>query len=160
MPATIGTTAELDRAMRRAFSDASVRLKPDAQITDIVAALTALGINTEIIDGVLCLSQGVTQMNTALALRNFAQRPEHEKFFVQQGAHPSTWSTEKKIEYLKTHSDEEYRTLLQQPVLESGVRVLDPNMSKTAYKNLTRAEKVQFIREFGSDATARIMIRK
>jgi hypothetical protein len=158
--ATIGITAQIDTAMRRAFSEASVRLHPDCRITDIVEALRVLGISAEITDGVLVLAQGSTQMNFSLALRNFANRPEHARLFILENAHPSTWTQAHKVEFMRTHSDLEYGTLLHQPVLEAGIRVLDPNMSRTDYKNLTRAEKMAFIREFGSDAAGRIMLGK
>lgn len=157
MPATVGVSSSIDSALRRAFSEASVRLQPETKISDVVAALGTMGIGVEVQDGVLVLQQGSTSFNTALALRNFAKRPEHENFFVQDGAHPSQWSKEKKIEFLRTHTDEEYRTMIQSPVLEAGVKTMDPNMSRADYKNLTRAEKIAFLREFGSDAAARIM---
>lgn len=156
MAATIAVSASVDSALRRAFSEASVRLQPTALMSSVIAALEGLGIKVEITDGVLCLSQGATQMNTSLALRNFAKRPEFAGFFVIDGAHPSQWSTERKIEYLRTHSDEDFRNLLQQPVLESGIRALDPNMSRKDYANLTRAERMAFIREFSDDAVRRI----
>jgi len=154
--ATIGVTAGIDSALRRAFSEASVRVAPDTRMTDIIAALTALGITATIEDAVLVLRQGETNFNTSLALRNFAKRPEHAKFFVSEGAHPKAWSDKKKIEYLRTHTDAEYRALLQSPVLEAGVKVLDPNMSRKDYEGLTRAERIAFISEFGSDAVGLI----
>lgn len=160
MPAMIGTTARIDSVLRRAFSEASVRLRPDAKVTDIVEALKLMGIAVEVQDGVLVLQQGATSFNTSLALRNFAKRPEHEKFFVQEGAHPSQWSTERKIEFLRTHSDEEFRNLLQTPVLNAGIRTMDPNMSRKDYSNLTRAEKIMFIREYGADAARHIVLEK
>jgi hypothetical protein len=157
MSTALGTTAQIDSALRRAFSEASVRVAPDARTTDIVAALGTLGITAEVTDGVLVLSQGETSFNTSLALRNFAKRPEHAGFFILDGAHPAQWSNKKKIEYLSTHSDDEFRALVQSPVLEAGVRVLDANMSKSDYQNLTRREKVQFIREYGDGAVGRIL---
>jgi hypothetical protein len=156
----LGTTAQIDSALRRGFSEASVRVHPDTKMTDIVAALATMDIVTEIQDDTLVLRQDRTMMHTVLALRNFAKQPEHAAFFVQDGAHPSTWSTAKKIEYLSTHSDDEYRALIQSPVLEAGVRVLDPNMSKADYLNLTRLEKTRFISEYGPDAVSRVMGKK
>jgi hypothetical protein len=111
-------------------------------------------------DNVLVMRQGATEFNTALALRSFSQKPEFAEFFVVEGAHPSQWSTTKRIEYLRTHSDDQYRALLQAPVLQAGIRTMDPNMAKTDYKNLTRSEKIAFLREYGSDAAARIMGKK
>ena len=160
MPAAIAVSATVDSALRRAFSEASVRLQPDALMSSLIAALEGLGIKVEITDGVLCLSQGQTQMNTSLALRNFSKRPENVAFFVIDGAHPSQWSKERKIEYLSTHTDEQYRALIQSPVLDAGVRTMDPNMSRKDYSNLTRSEKIAFLREFGSDAASRIMQKK
>lgn len=154
--ATLGVSRSIDGAVRRAFSEASVRVHPDARMTDIIAALTALGVTVEITDGVLVLRQGETQMNTTLALRNFSKRPESEKFFVLAGAHPKTWSHEQKVAYLRTHSESEYRALIQAPVLEAGIRTMDPNMSKSDYMQLTRGEKIQFIREFGDGAVSKI----
>lgn len=155
--AVIGVSSSIDGALRRAFSEASVRVHPDARMTDIIAALTALGIIVSIEDGVLVMSQGATQMNTSLALRNFSKRPENAAYFVLANAHPKTWSHEQKIAYLRTHSEAEYRALFQQPVLEAGVKVLDPNMARKDYEGLTRKEKISFISEFGIDAVSRIM---
>jgi uncharacterized protein YfaS (alpha-2-macroglobulin family) len=160
MSATIAVSASVDSALRRAFSEASVRLQSDALMSSLIAALEGLGIKVEITDGILCLSQGATQMNTSLALRNFSKRPEHAAFFVIDGAHPSQWSKERKIEYLKAHTDEQYRALIQSPVLDAGVKTMDPNMSRADYSNLTRSEKIAFLREFGSDAASRIMQKK
>lgn len=160
MATQLGTTAAIDAALRRGFSEASVRVAPTTKMTDIVAALAAMGIITEIQDGTLVLRQDQTMMHTVLSLRNFAKMPEHAKFFVQDGAHPSTWSMAKKIEYLSEHSDDEYRALVQSPVLEAGIRVLDPNLSKTDYLNLTRQEKVQFVAAYGADAVGRAMSKK
>ena len=159
MPTELGTSAAIDSALRRGFSEASVRLHPDTRITDVVAALAAMGITTEVQDGCLVLRQDQTMLHTTMSLRNFAKRPEHSKFFVQEGAHPSQWSTQKKVEFLSTHSDDDYRALVQSPVLEAGVRVLDPNMSKSAYKNLTRKEKIAFLAEYGEIAAGRILAK-
>jgi hypothetical protein len=155
--ATLGTTAAVDAALRRGFSEASVRVAPEARMTDIVAALGAMGVTVELQDGVLVLAQSGTEMHTTKALRNFSQRPEHANFFVQEGAHPSQWSTKKKVEFLSAHTDDEYRALVQSPVLEAGIRVLDPNMAKADYLNLTRAERVRFITEYGDDAVRHIL---
>lgn len=156
MPATISVSSSVDSALRRAFSEASVRLQPDALMSSIIAALEGLGIEISIQDDVLVMQQGATQMNTSLALRNFAKRPEYAQFFVLEGNHPTQWSREKKIEFLKTHSDEEFRAMLQAPVLEQGIKCLDPNMSRQSYEQLTRSERMQFIKEYGSDAVGRI----
>lgn len=155
--ATLGTSAQIDSALRIAFSEASVRLQPDTKITDVVAALAALGVTASVQDGVLVLAQGETTMHTVLALRGFASKSENAKFFVLSGAHPKTWSHKQKVEFLATHSDEDYRRLIQQPVLEAGIKTMDANMSKSDYLNLTRAEKVAFLREYGLDAAGRIM---
>lgn len=156
MPATIGISSSVDSALRKGFSEASVRPKPDAQMSALVAALENMGVTVSVEDGLLVLAQGATTMHTGKALRTLATKPEFKDFFVQEGQHPSTWTTEKKIEYLRAHSDTEYGKLCATPVLESGLRTLDPNMSKTDYENLTRAERIQFIREYGSDAVGRI----
>jgi len=160
METAIGIAAGIDSALRRGFSEASVRVAPHTRMTDIVASLEQLGITVTITEGVLLLAQGVTQMNTALALRSFAARPENAKYFVQEGAHPSQWSREKKIEYLSTHTDDEYRALIQSPALEADIRVLDPNMKKADYLNLTRHEKMLFVDTYGPDAVGRVLAGK
>jgi len=152
-------TAQVDSALRRGFSEASVRLDPETRITDVLASLETLGITATIQDGVLLLAQGQTQMNTSLALRSFSQRPEFAKFFVQEGQHPYQWSKEKKLDYLSKHSAEEYRALVQRPVLEAGLKVLDPNMSRKDYESLTRQERIQFIREYGANAVSNVMAK-
>jgi hypothetical protein len=154
--ATISITASVDSALRKAFSEASVRLLPETQMSAIITGLENMGVKVSVEDGLLVLAQGETVMHTGKALRTLATKPEFKRFFVQEGQHPAQWSTEKKIEYLRTHSDEEYRTLIQSPVLESGIRTMDPNMSRKDYGQLTRSERMAFIREFGDDAVRRI----
>jgi hypothetical protein len=153
--ATIGTTAQIDSALRRAFSDASVRVRPETKMTDVLAALTAMGLTVSITDGVLLLAQDQTQMNTSLALRNFSK--QHPQFFILETSDPKTWTQQKKIEFIRQNGNDAYGKLCCAPVIEAGIRVLDVNMSKTDYLNLTRAERICFIREFGSDAVARVM---
>jgi len=157
--AALGVTAGIDSALRKGFSEASVRLAPETRITDVIAALTAMGVSAAVEDGLLVLSQGDTQMHTGKALRNFAAKPEHTKFFVAEGSHPSQWSQQKKVEYLRTHTDEDYRKLVQSPALEAGVKTMDPNMSKAEYLALTRQEKLAFIREFSDKAVSKIMAK-
>jgi hypothetical protein len=156
MPAAIAVTASVDLALRRAFSEASVRLQPTALMSSVIAALQGMGIEVAITDNILVMRQGQTEFNTSLALRNFSKRPEFAAFFVLENDHPKTWTDEHKIKYIAEHGDEKYRTLWQSPVLESGVRVLDPNMPFSDYENLTRSERIAFIREYGSDAVGRI----
>ena len=125
-------------------------------MSSVIAALQGMGIEVRIHGQLgLVMSQGQTQFNTSLALRNFSKRPENAAFFVLENDHPSTW-TEHKIKFIAQNGDEKYRTLWQSPVLEAGVRTMDPNMTKTDYENLTRAERIAFIREYGSDAVGRI----
>jgi len=155
--ATLGVGAAIDSALRHGFSDASVRLMPETRVSDVVKALEVLGITVEMQDGTLVLKQGEMTLHTVLSLRNFAKRTESGKFFVQEGQHPNTWSRERKVEFLRTHSDDEYRALLQSPVLEAGIKTLDPNMSRSEYLGLTRKEKQLFIREYGADTVGRIM---
>lgn len=157
--ATIAVSASVDSALRMAFSQASVRVKPETLMSSVIAALEGLGLTVKVEDGVLCMTQGATEMNPILALRNFSKKPEFQQFFVQEGQHPSQWSKEKKIAFLRDHTDEEYRALLQSPVLESGLRVLDPNMPASQYKLLTRQEKMQFISAFGESAVRKIFER-
>ena len=154
--ATVGVTSAVDSALRRAFSEASVRLAPETKITDVIAALGTLGIVAEITDGVLVLRQDQTQFNTSLALRNFSKRPEHAKFFVQEGQHPAQWSTKTKIEYINKNGEAAYRKLCQSPVLDAGIKVLDPNMRRADYLQLTRQERMSFISEYGDAAVAKI----
>jgi hypothetical protein len=129
-------------------------------MTDIIGALKVMGIEVGLTDGVLTLQQGTTQFNTSLALRNFSARPEHAKFFVLETADPKTWTLAKKAAFLRTHTADEYAKLCRGPVLEAGIKVLDCNMSRSDYENLTRPEKVAFLSEFGDEAARRIMGQK
>ncbi len=156
MTTTIGAPKTIDSALRRAFSEASIRVHPDTRMTDVLAAFEAMGITTEIQDGVLVLRQDQTSFNTSLALRSFANRPENAKFFVLETSDPKTWTAAKKVEYLRTHTADEFGRLCSQPVIEAGVKVLDVNMSRSDYENLTRKERVAFISEFGADSVSRI----
>jgi hypothetical protein len=156
MTTTIGTSAAIDSALRRAFSDSSVRLQPEARTTDIIGALETLGIACTVEDGLLLMRQGSTEMNTNRALRSFAARPEFAKFFVLSTEDPKTWTREQKTEYLRTHSPEEFGRLCSKPIVAT-VRVLDANMSRADYANLSVAEKISFINEFGSEGVQRVM---
>lgn len=160
MPIQIGTTAAIDSALRRGFSEASVRVAPTTRMTDVISALETMGVTVAVDDGLLVLAQGATEMHTARALRSFAQRPEHEKFFVVEGSHPSQWSTQKKLDFLSTHSADDYAHLCHAPVLDAGVKTLDANMSRADYANLTRQEKLAFIAEFGPQGVERVMGQK
>ena len=160
MTTSIGATKTVDSALRRAFSEASIRIHPDTRMTDVIESLTALGIAVTIQDGVLVLSQDTTTFNTSLALRNFAYKPGNEQYFILETHDPKSWTNERKIAFLKTHTVEEYGRLCSQPVIEAGIRVLDANMSRADYENLTRTEKVAFISEFGADAVSRILRKK
>lgn len=155
--ATITVGAALDSALRREFSNASIRLRPETRMTDVIASLSKMGVVAELQDDVLVLRQERTQMHTTLALRTWAKMKEHEQFIVVEGQHPYQWSREKKIEFLRTHSDDEYRALIQQPVLDSGVKVLDANMSREDYDRLTTKEKVLFVKTFGEAGVRRVM---
>ena len=155
--ATITVGAGLDSALRREFSNASIRLAPDARMTDIIAALQSMGVTASLTDGVVVLDQAGTQMHTTLALRNFAKMPQHERFIVKQGQHPRTWTTKEKSEYISKNGLEKYEQLISGPVLDAGVRVLDANMDRQSYENLTTRERVQFIREFGEEGVRRVM---
>ena len=128
-------------------------------MTDIIESLKVMGIGAEVQDGVLVLTQGATSFNTSLALRNFSIGPEYAKFFVLETSDPKTWSLAKKADYLRTHSSDDYGKLLCGPVVEAGIRVLDANMSRHDYLNLTRAEKCAFLSEFGDGAARRIMAK-
>ena len=156
MPATIGIAASVDNALRRAFSEASVRLKPETKISDIVKALEALGLTVAIQDGILVMSQGSTTMHTTLALRSLTTKPEFAPFFVLETLDPKTWTNARKMAYVTEHGSDAYGKLCSAPVIEAGIKVLDPNMTLTDYENLTRAERIAFIREYGSDAVGRI----
>src|SRR5579859_3999371 len=119
MSTVIGTSSGLDSALRRAFSDASVRPQPTTTMTSVIEALGAMGVTAEVQDGVLVLRQDQTTFNTSLALRSFAAKPEHQKLFVIASTDPKTWTLAEKAVYLKTHTPEEYAKLCRAPVLES-----------------------------------------
>ena len=155
--ATLGVTAGVDSALRRAFSEASVRLQPEARLSELITALEALGIAVEITDGVLVLRQGDTMMHTALALRSLVAKPEFKKFFVYSTDDPKTWTLAEKQNYIRQNGADAYGKLLAKPVLDAGIKTLDPNMSKSDYLNLTTKEKVVFCREYGDEAVRKVM---
>jgi hypothetical protein len=59
--------------------------------------------------------------------------------------------------YIAEHGTDEWGKLCSQPVIEAGIKTMDPNMSKADYRALTRSERIAFIREFGDGAVSRIM---
>jgi hypothetical protein len=147
---------ELDSALRRAFSDASIRVRPETKMTDVLHALEALGVSAAVEDGILVLTQGQTEMNPPKALKNFAHREGNENFFILETVDPKTWTNAKRIAYIREHGSEAYGKICREPVLAPAVRVLDPRMSKADYTQLTRQEKINFVREYGEDAVRRI----
>jgi hypothetical protein len=155
--ATIGTPAELDRILRKSFSDCGIRVAPDTRMTDVLETFRAIGITVAVEDGFLVLSQGSTVFHTAQALKGFATKPENAKFFVLQSGDPKSWTTEQKVAYLKTHSDSDFRRLIQQGPITPNVGAMDANMNRGDYLKLTRPEKMAFIAEFTDSAVAKIM---
>lgn len=155
--ATIGVTGAVDTALRRAFSEASVRVKDDTKLSDVLAAMKTLGIECTVEDGLLMLKQGDTELHTHKALRNFSKRPECARFFVLATDDPRTWTMQQRIEFVRLHGADAYGKLLVKPVLDGGIRTLDPNMSRTDYLNLTLKEKTLFLREYGDEAARNIM---
>jgi len=157
--ATIGINRELDAALRKAFSDARVRIAPNAKLADIKAALEAMGLTVAVEDGFLVLTQGTTAMHTNIALKNFANRPENAQYFVLETSHPSTWTQQKKIEFLRNHTPDEYAQLLRGPKTP-GIGVLSLDLTRAEYLSLTTQERVAFVREYGPQGVATVMARK
>jgi hypothetical protein len=160
LPATIGTPAELDRILRKNFSDCGIRIAPDTRMTDVLEAFKAIGVAVVVEDGFLVLSQGGTVFHTAQALKGFATKAENANFFVLQTGDPKSWTREQKVAYLRTHNDSDYRRLIQQGPISPNIGALDANMSKSDYLKLTRQEKLAFISEFKDDAVRQIMGKK
>jgi hypothetical protein len=157
MAATIGTTAELDSALRRGFSEISVRPKPETKMTDVITALATHGVTAEMEDGILVLKQGDNMFNTAMCLRGLASKAANSALFVTAADNPHDWTTKMKMDFIRENGADAWGRRANGPVLIPAIGVLDPNMSRTDYKNLTREEKIQFIREYGDIAVSRIM---
>lgn len=158
MPATLAISGELAGALRKACSDAGLRLKDDTRLSDVIAALEAMAVKCSVQDGLFVMDQQGTNVHVGLGLRNFAQK--HEQFFVGAKDHPSKWDQAQKIEYLRTHSADEFAALLRKPALDAGIKPLDPGMDSASYSRLTLAEKITFCREFGEDAVRAVVGRK
>ena len=157
MPATIGTPAELDRILRKNFSDCGIRVAPDARMTDVLESFKSLGVSVAVEDGLLVLSQGSTVFHTGQALKGFAAKTENARFFVLQSGDPRRWDVSQKVDYLRTHSDSDYRRLIQQGSITVGIGAMDANMCRSDYLKLTTQEKLAFIAEFGADAVGHVM---
>lgn len=158
MPSTtIGVSATIDRALRCAFSDARLRLAPDAKLTEIIESLKAMGVECAVQDGFFAMMQQGTSLHTSLALRSFAEK--HKQFFILEDSHDArTWSVTRKSEYLRDHSPEEFAQLLRNPQ-QGGVGVLSLDMTRQEYQNLSNAEKRAFVNEFGPGGVAKVMAR-
>jgi hypothetical protein len=96
MSTEIKVTSALDSALRRAFSEAGVRVAPHATMTEVVSKFNALGISCEVQDGVLVLSQDTRQFNVALACKAFAAKPENAALFVTERNDPREWNGKQK----------------------------------------------------------------
>jgi hypothetical protein len=157
MAIQLGTTAQLDAALRRGFSEVSARPKPETKMTDVIAALAALGVTAELDEGLLVLKQDDKVFNVALCLRGFAAKPENAKFFVTAADDPKTWSAAMRTKYISEHGPDAWGRLVNGKALEPAVKVLDRNMSRADYLSLTTKEKLAFIAEFDADAVSAVM---
>jgi hypothetical protein len=157
MAATIGTSAQIDNALRRAFSEISVRPKPETKMTDVITALATHGVTAEMEDGILVLKQGDNMFNTAICLRGLASKAENSALFVTAADNPHDWTTKMKTDFISQHGADAWARKANGPVLTPSVAVLDANMTRANYQNLTRDEKIQFIREYGDIAVSRVM---
>jgi hypothetical protein len=160
MSTEIKVTAALDAALRRAFSDAGVRVAPSATMTDVVGKFNALGISAEVQDGCLVLKQDTREFNVALACKSFAAKPENAALFITEKNDAREWTGKQKSDYIAANGYDAWQRKITAPQLEPGVKVLDRNMSRKDYLNLTRTERVQFIGAFGAGAVAHIMGKK
>jgi hypothetical protein len=160
MPTEIKVTAHLDVALRRAFSDAGVRVRPETTMTQVVAGFNALGISVEAQDGVLVLKQDTREFNTVIACRSFASKPEHSGLFVTAQSNPKEWNAQEKSAYISKNGYAAFEQLVTGKQLDASVKVLDANMSRKDYENLTRKERCAFIAEYGAGAVSVIMGRK
>jgi hypothetical protein len=156
----IKVSAALDAALRRAFSDAGVRVAPSATMTEVVSRFNALGISCEMQDGCLVLKQDEREFSTALACKGFAARAENVALFITEKTSTQEWTRTQKSEYIAKHGLDAWENRLNAPQLDPGVRVLDRNMSRKDYLNLTRTERVAFITEFGAGAVSHVMGKK
>lgn len=157
MSTEIKVTAALDAALRRAFSEAGVRVAPSGTMTAVVAAFNGMGISAEVQDGCLVLKQDTREFNVALACKAFAAKPENAALFVTEQNPASEWTGKQKSDFIAQHGYDAWQRKISGPRLAPGVKVLDQNMSRKDYESLTRAERVQFISAFGAGAVAHIM---
>jgi hypothetical protein len=160
MSIEIKTSAALDAALRRAFSEAGVRVAPSATMTDVVSRFNALGISAEVQDGCLVLKQDTREFNVALACKSFAAKPENAALFITEQTSTREWTGKQKSEFIAKYGYNAWENRLNAPQLDPGVKVLDRNMTRKDYLNLTRTERVHFIGAFGAGAVAHIMGKK
>jgi hypothetical protein len=160
MSTQIVSNAQLDSLLRRGFSEAGARPKPETTMTQVIEALTTLGVTASVDDGLLILKRDNTVFHTGQCLRGFVARPEFAKFFVTEADDPRNWTNAMKMQFIKEFGADAWARKSNSTALAPTVKVLDVNMSKADYENLTRSERVQFIKEFGADAVSRIFIGK
>ena len=148
MSVEIKVSSELDRLLRKSFSDAGVRLTPDAQSTEIVSRLNAIGVSVEIESGVLSLKDANDgrQFNTSLALRGLSTKPDTGHLFITDNSNPKDWTVSQRVAFINAHGADAWGRKVNGTTLQPGVRVLDRNMTKKEYLSLTRAERIAFIR--------------
>lgn len=160
MATQVTVNAALDSALRRGLSEAGARPKPETTMTQIVEALAATGVTAELLDGILVLRQEQTQFNVAMALKGFAAKPENVRFFVTENDNPKNWTPEMRTKYIRENGPDAWARLANGKPLQPAVKVLDRNMGRADYAQLTRQEKLDFIREFGVSAVEKILGRK
>jgi hypothetical protein len=102
------------------------------------------------------LSQNGAPVNTVTVLTSLAQKaPE---FFITATGDPKTWTREQKIDYLRTHSAEEYEMLCAGKQQRADV-ALDPQMTVEEWRTLDWQSKNLMIKTYDPKVIALIQAR-
>lgn len=153
---TVTITPALDLALRQAIAQCRLRLTPLARSSEIITRLETFGITASLNLGMLELSQNGAPVNTVTVLTSLAQKaPE---FFITATGDPKTWTREQKIDYLRTHSAEEYEMLCAGKQQRADV-ALDPQMTVEEWRTLDWQSKNLMIKTYDPKVIALIQAR-
>jgi len=154
---TVTISPALDLALRQAIAQCRLRLTPQARSSEIIARLESFGVTASLNLGMLELSQNGAPVNTVTVLTSLATKAP-EFFISADNGNPKTWNREQKVEYLKTHSYQEYELLCSGTQQRADV-ALDPQMTAEEWHTLDWQSKNLMMQTYNNKVIAAIQAR-
>lgn len=154
-------TAELLAACEHTLSNHNLRCKVGIDIGTVLDTLTANGVTAEAAFGQLALTQNGTPAHSAVLMEALAKQ-RTELFFprtTEAVTSRDQLDRQGKVEYIRTHTEQEWRDLPQTAATDQVV-VLDPaRMTKKQWLSLDRKTRVDLSGQWGEKIVGSIMAR-